>query len=376
MITTSKHQRVFGYPLTGALFLFTLAMIGQSCQKMDRSVPFSASDPAYVEWKLTDSTTVRAVNLVSDTSEYNPQFIDPLLVNAWGIAISDENGFWVNAAETHVSNIYNHEGGMLAPAVFIPGDSGTAGNPTGIVYNKTSDFVIPDSANQVSEFIFATENGTIAAWAPAETSAITVADRSAQEAVYKGLEIASVGGVNYLYATDFKNAKIDVFNATFQYDSTMNFIDPDMPSGFAPFNIKLINGQLWVTYAKQLGPENEDDEAGPGNGFVDIYNTDGTFVSRFASQGSLNSPWGIEKLPAGQGYMVGNFGDGKVNVFDNSGNWMVALHDSTGSDLVIEGLWALKFPAKNDTTIRKRLYFTAGPDDEEHGVFGYIIPNY
>src|SRR5204863_3288034 len=129
------------------------------------------------------------------------------------------------------------------------------------------------------------------------TSAIEVRDRSSFDAVYKGVAMATNNGANYLYATNFHGGTIDVFDNAFNYVS-MSFVDPNMPAGFAPFGIENINGKLYVTYALQLGPDNEDDLAGPGNGYVDIFNPDGSFVSRFASQGVLNSPWAVLYVPA------------------------------------------------------------------------------
>ena len=156
----------------------------------------------------------------------------------------------------------------------------------------------------------------------------------------------------------------------------MPFVDPDIPSGYAPFNIKYLNGLLYVTYAKQLGPDNEDDEAGPGHGYIDIFNTDGSFVKRFASQGTLNSPWGIAEVPGDNSrILIGNFGDGRINIFGADGAFKTYLK-TDGQAIVIEGLWAIVFPQKNlPPEERNRLYFTAGPDEEEHGLFGFLTPN-
>ena len=332
----------------------------------------SSSSQSSVDLKITGPVSFTQTNLVADVSEYSPKMIDPVLVNAWGLAFSDEGTPWVNATESGVSAVYSASGQKVIPAIGIP-FNGEPGNPTGIMYNETNDFIIPTTGDK-SEFIFSTENGTILAWATGR-KATTVADRSGEEAVYKGLAIAQNGGSNFLYATDFKNAKVDVFDHEFKYIETTGFVDPTLPAGYAPFNIREINGQLYVTYAKQLGPDNEDDEAGPGNGYVDIYTPNGDLVMRFASQGVLNSPWGIAQVPGHNAIMIGNFGDGKINVFGPDGKFMTSVKAENGTDdLVIEGLWALIFAENDLPAVHSRLYFTAGPDEETHGVFGVLTP--
>ena len=169
-------------------------------------------------------------------------------------------------------------------------------------------------------FIFAGEDGTIAAWnASTTTNAMVVANRTTANAVYKGIAIASNSGASFLYLTDFKNNHIDVFDRSFQF--VKSFTDPNVPAGYAPFGIANIGGQLFVTFAKQLGPDNEDDDPGVGNGFVDVFNSDGSLSKRFASNGRLNSPWAIAQAPSGFGpfsgaILVGNFGDGTIGAYD------------------------------------------------------------
>jgi uncharacterized protein (TIGR03118 family) len=161
----------------------------------------------------------------------------------------------------------------------------------------------------------------------------------------------------------------------------MPFTDPQIPSGFAPFNVQNIDGMLYVTYAKQMGPDNEDDQPGMGNGYVDIFKPDGSLVKRFASQGKLNSPWGIAMAPEGFGLghntiLIGNFGDGKINYYNSHGDFQGQLKDEKGKVIVIDGLWAITFPGDNVTSINSDwLFFTAGPNDEEHGLFGYLTQN-
>ncbi|MEO5674161.1 MAG: TIGR03118 family protein [Chitinophagales bacterium] len=358
--------------ITGIPIMILIGVMLSGCTKNDVATSPS-EDQSFIDLKIANTNDFTVVNLVSDVEEYDPIFIDPNLVNAWGLAFSDEGEVWVSSTEKGLATIYDGNGIQLAQPVNIPfnGDP-TGGEPTGAAYNETNTFFIPQ-ANKKSEFMYVTENGTLLL--AASGTAYTVADQSASGTVYKGMAIASEGGEEYIYATDFHNAKIDVYNDSYTLETDYPFIDPDMSSGYAPFNIHLINGQLYVTYAKQLGPDNEDDEAGPGNGFVDIFNTDGSFVKRFASHGNLNSPWGIEEITGSKpAILIGNFGDGKINVYDMEGNFL--KHLKSGSDpIVVEGLWSIAFPRTNlPPNERRRLYFTAGPDEETHGVFGYLKP--
>jgi uncharacterized protein (TIGR03118 family) len=379
---TVNYKKQISVVYIAALALF---MASTGCQNND---VFTDPETSYNSTAkiFRSSTNYVQVNLISDVEEYNAQLIDPNLVNAWGIAFGPTGGIWVSAAETNLSTIYGQEGTILRPPVHIPfGTEG--GNPTGQVFNPTTSFVIP-ATGQVSKFIFVTENGTVAAWAGGN-NAVTVADRSSAEAVYKGVALVNNNGEWFLYATDFHNGKVDIFDHNFAFVGNNKFADPTIPAGFAPFNIKEIGGSLFVTYAKQLGPDNEDDEAGPGNGYVNSFTTGGILKHRFASQGALNSPWGIEMLKFNNGFaiapelplslqtiLIGNFGDGRINAYDGNGMFLGQL-ESNGSPIEIEGLWALSYPPQQNTSYmeaRNRIYFTAGPDEEEHGLFGYIIP--
>ncbi len=377
-------------PLTKvALVLFCAALINEGCKK---EIPANQKDATALAAIAARKMVTDVVNLVSDTVEYNPIHLDSNLVNAWGLAFGPTGGIWVSSNEKGLSTIYDLTGNTLRPPVVIL-FNGSPANPTGQVFNGSTSFVIP-STGKSAKFIFATENGSLAAWSGGDT-AVTVADRSSQGAVYKGLEIASVNGSWFLFATDFHNGKVDVFDQNFNYISKA-FSDPNIPAGFAPFNVRLLNGRLYVTYAKQLAPDNEDDQAGPGNGYVDIFNTDGSFVKRFASQGALNSPWGLEILQGkisdddmeqgdndSQGdrmmqhdinILVGNFGDGHISIYSSSGKFRGQLK-SHGKAIEIEGLWALSYPPQGNSSysaVSSWLYFTAGPDDESHSIFGYI----
>ncbi|HYK75591.1 MAG TPA: TIGR03118 family protein [Daejeonella sp.] len=313
-------------------------------------------------------------NLVSDTAAFGTTIIDANLVNAWGLAFGQTGAAWISSNGKGLSVIYDQNGNTLLPPVTIPaqGAAGT-GSPTGVVSNTTSFFVIPQN-QQVSRFIFSSEDGIISAWSPGITTAFQVADRSGFNTVYKGLATGSVGANSFLYAANFKGGSIDVFDQNFNMVTTMPFSDPAIPADFGPFNIQNIGNQLYVTYAKRLAPDNKDDQRGQGNGYVNIFNLDGTFVKRFASQGTLNSPWGIAQAPAGFGeganaILIGNFGDGHINVFDANGNFKEQLKDDKNQVLVIDGLWALVFSPTNVN----QLFFTAGPKEETHGLFGFLM---
>ena len=317
-------------------------------------------------------TNVDQVNLVSDTAGYGAARIDTNLLNAWGIAAVPGGPLWISANHKGVSVIYDKMGKALRAPVTIPSIApGGTGAPTGVIFNSTTDF-------GGNKFIFASEDGIVAAWSSGN-SAVTVADRSSFSAVYKGIAMANDGTANFLYLTNFKGGKVDVFDKNFNYVTNKPFLDPGIPAGFAPFNIVNIGGKLYVTYAKQKAPDNMDDQKGPGNGYVDIFNPDGTFVKRFASQGRLNSPWGIALAPAGFGddkqptILIGNFGDGRISVFDMHGGFEGQLQDK-GHALAIDGLWDIDFLENNmpGGTAHDPLFFTAGPAAESHGLFGYV----
>lgn len=364
-------RRNSGLRIIGAAILLSMIAANMSCKKTEMAATTSSSQE-FIDLKEPQNNNVSKTILVADVADYSPLNVDPNLVNAWGLAFSDEGEAWVSAADKGVATIYDGNGVQLDPPVNIPfeGDP-NGGAPTGAMYNATESSFFITAANEKSEFIYATENGTIVA--AASGNAYTVADRSSFDAVYKGLAIAKNGNSFFLYATDFHNGRIDVWNDQFALQNNFAFTDADIPAGFAPFNIREIDGRLYVTYAKQLGPDNEDDEAGPGNGFVDIYNTDGTFAKRFATQGTLNSPWGIEKIGgATPAILIGNFGSGKISVFGTDGTFMTYLK-SGGLPIEIEGLWSIVLPRTNlPPNERKRLYFTAGPAEESHGLFGYL----
>ncbi|HET6995849.1 MAG TPA: TIGR03118 family protein [Chitinophagaceae bacterium] len=316
------------------------------------------------------------VNLVASNNTYTGARVDPNFINGWGIAFSPTGNAWISSEGAGTSVIYDKTGAQVLAAVTIPTVSAsTGGSPTGQVFNSvTTDFIIPSST--AAKFIFAGTDGVISAWT-AGGAAVKVIDQSAT-AAYTGLALASDGGNNFLYAANFKAGKIDVFNKTFTKVSKP-FTDPNLPTGYAPFNIQNVGGQLYVMYAK-VDDATGEEQKGAGLGYVDIYNPDGSFVKRFASQGSLNAPWGIAQAPAGfikgnsSVILIGNFGDGHINAFDLTGNLLGSLH-MDGGPVVIDGLWGISFAPSSATTVDPNwLFFAAGPNDENDGLFGYIKP--
>ena len=330
-------------------------------------------------------TGYNLINLVSDIPGV-ANVTDPNLQNPWGMAFLPTSPIWVADNKTGVSTLYNGSGTPVSLVVTVPPPSG--GNPpaapTGIVANASSDFTLTGATNP-ARFIFATEDGTISGWNPtaAATQAILKVDNSAAGAVYKGLAIGNNGTANFLYATNFFAGTIDVFDTNFSPATlTGNFTDPGLPSGFAPFGIQNIGGLLFVTYAKQDVPKH-DDVPGPGNGFVDKFDTNGNFLARFVTSGPLNSPWGLARAPITFGdlsgaMLVGNFGDGRINAFDAvTGAAIGTLNNSAGNPIAITGLWALLFGNGVGGGLTNELFFTAGiPGSgsvEDHGLFGKFI---
>jgi uncharacterized protein (TIGR03118 family) len=332
-------------------------------------------------------------NLVSDIAGV-AHTTDPTLGNPWGIAYAPTGPFWVADNASGSATLYDGAGQPFpksAPLVVtIPppmGSTATAA-PTGIVFNPTSDFVVSANGRSgASVFLFATEDGTISGWNPNVdgTHAILKVDNSmlptpATGAVYKGLAFASNATGNFLFATNFRAGTIDVFDKNFtKVTLAGSFRDTTIPAGFAPFGIQNVGGRLYVTYAKQDAMMH-DDVKGPGNGFVDVFDPNGNLVRRLASQGTLNSPWGLALAPAQFGtfsndLLVGNFGNGRINAFDpGSGMFLGQLQDDAGNTIVIDGLWGLLFgngAAAGDTNT---LFFTAGIADEMHGLFGSLRP--
>lgn len=315
-------------------------------------------------------------NLVSDIAGMAAN-TDPNLVNPWGIASSATSPFWVADNGTGVSTLYNSSGTPQSLVVTVPAaGSASGGTPTGVVFNGGTDFEI--FTGTPARFIFATEDGTISGWASPATQATVKVDNAPTGAVYKGLTLGNNGTANFLYAANFHSNAINIFNGTYTATALAgSFTDPNLPAGFAPFNIQNLNNTLYVTYAKQ-DAMGEDDVAGAGNGFVDRYDLNGNFLGRLVTQGPLNSPWGLAIAPAGFGafandLLVGNFGDGRINVFDPiTGTFLGTLNDTNGNPIEISGLWGLRVGNGGNGGDPSKVYFTAGIGEEGHGLFGSL----
>jgi uncharacterized protein (TIGR03118 family) len=305
---------------------------------------------------------------------------DPNLVNPWGLAAGPNTPLWVADNGTDLSTVYSGGIDGSAPAIVplvvrIPG-----GAPTGIVFNRTDGFVVSGSgASAPARFIFASEAGQITGWSPqVPTSDEAHPAVTSPGAVYKGLAIFGTGHDVRLYAADFHNARIDVFDEHFDRVKTPGaFVDSDLPDGYAPFNVQELGDRIYVTYAKQ-DETATDDVPGEGFGFVDVYSPAGKLIKRLISHGKLNAPWGLALAPShfgefGGDLLVGNFGDGRINAYNPwSGNFEGRLTDEHGNPIEIDELWALRFGNGTFGT-PATLVFTAGIGEEEHGLLGEIV---
>jgi uncharacterized protein (TIGR03118 family) len=321
----------------------------------------------------------RQTNLVSDQPGV-AQVMDPNLVNPWGLAAGPATPLWAADNGTDVATIYpGAVGGMpiaIAPLVVtIP-----AGAPTGQVFNPTSGFKVDAAGTPTPAFfIFDSEAGTISAWPPASPAPLSATtEATVPTAIFKGLALARVHGHGpMLFAADFHNNAIDVFNNTFhQVNTHGGFRDWQLPAHFAPFGIQAIGGKLYVTYAKQDGSSPDEVDAAH-LGYVDVYTTKGQLIRRLVSRGALNAPWGLVQAPRHFGQfsgalLVGNFGDGRIHAYNiHTGHMLGTLRRPHGGAVVIDGLWALRF-GNGVTGARNALLFSAGPDGEAHGLLGTL----
>ncbi len=313
-------------------------------------------------------------NLQSDIHGVG-ELTDAHVVNPWGLARSEWDTIFVADNGTGVATEY-FEDGTPAPSfdnprviTIPPSATNTEGaNPTGMVRNSTSSFRVSNGVNTLAaKLIFVSEDGMISGWNPNlnNTHAFRAVDRGATDAIYKGVAIGVANNHHFLYATNFHSGHVETFNENFVLQTTgFPFADPNIPAGYAPFGIRNFDGNVVVTYAKQ-DADREDDVPCPGCGFVDVFNTHGQLVRRLISHGNLNAPWGLA-LVNGQ-LWVGNFGDGRINVYDPSnGSFIGRPRDVFNIPLQFEGLWGLLL---EDGIV----YFTAGIADEDHGIFGVIF---
>jgi uncharacterized protein (TIGR03118 family) len=337
------------------------------------AMPPAATPPASVEPPMLNN--FKLSSLVSDDATAGAAHADANLVNAWGIAFNPAGFVWVTDNGTAKSTLYDGNGVPQSLVVATPP------GPTGIIFNATQDFKISQGGvTAASPFVFAGESGVISAWSPSvnRTATITVFDGSSLNKVYKGLANASYLGLNYLYAADFHNNTIDVFDSTFAPAVLPgSFTAPGLPAGYAPFGIQAIGDRIYIAYAKRQAG-GDDEVAGVGLGIVSVFDTGGHLIKQLVNGGVLNAPWGMAMAPANFGaasnmLLVANFGDGKINVFNPAtGALTGTLSKSDNTPIVIDGLWGIAFGPGVNSQPTNTLFFTAGPSDEKHGQYGRI----
>jgi uncharacterized protein (TIGR03118 family) len=334
-------------------------------------------------------------NLVSDIPGL-AQHTDPNLKNPWGTSVGPGSPIWVSDNHAGVATLYDGAGNPQPRVVAIPAPPsagpGAVGAPDGQAFNtfdpNSTDFVISKNGKSgPAFFLFATEDGTIAGWNPNvdTANAVIAVDRSTATdgagdvgANYKGLALVSTPQGKFIYATSFRFGRVDVFDNHFNLVNS--FTDPTIPAGFAPFGIHNIGGKLYVTFAKQ-GPGKADDDAGPGNGFVDVFAPNGDLLQRLVSRGKLDSPWAVTLAPStfgafGGDILVGNFGNGRIHAYDpTTGEFLGTLSRPGGAPVTIDGLWGVRFAPATPGAGPNTLFFTAGLNHEADGLFGTLLPN-
>jgi uncharacterized protein (TIGR03118 family) len=317
-------------------------------------------------------------NLVADQPGI-ADHTDPNLVNPWGNGFSAGSPFWIGDNGTGVSTLYDGTGTATALVVEIPAAGGGANGPvSGVIVNSvTTAFLL--APGKQSQFMFCSEDGVISGWNSSvdATHAKVLLDNSKNNAVYKGMAMGSTTAGPVLYVANFNSGKVEVYDANMNPIATAGaFTNAAVPAGFAPFDVQVINAKVFVVYAKP-DSEKHDDVAGPGNGYVSVYDLSGNLLQSLIAAGNLNSPWGLAIAPAtfgdfGGALLVGNFGDGKINAYNPAtGVLMGTLNDREGNPIVIPGLWSLNFGngSKSDAAT---LYFTSGPNDESDGLLGSV----
>jgi uncharacterized protein (TIGR03118 family) len=385
------YLKPFSFRTSAALIWTSLFMFFMSsCKKTDRpSVQDEISAAKNQKQKVKRLKDYSVRMLASNTTAYGAEHIIPTLKNAWGLAFSSGGTPWTSSQAGHVSDIMDSIGNRVAAIdpVNIPSPgAATGGNPTGVVFNPNNgQFVIPSgnaTASQAARFIFVGVDGVISAWNGTWGHNAYRVGVNAGSA-YTGLTLASSGGSNYLYAANFSMGRIDIWNQAWTAQNWAGaFVDPNLPDDYAPFNIQVVGDKLYVMYAK-VDEEEHEEEKGPGLGLVDVYTTSGMFVQRFATGGTLNAPWGVAMAPvsfykddedsdAGPAVLVGNFGDGRINAYRAKNGKFLGQLSMHNTPITIEGLWAISFAPSTSPINQNLLYFAAGPNDEEDGLFGYI----
>ena len=308
-------------------------------------------------------------NLVSDQAGVATH-TDPLLINAWGMDYAPGQAFWVADAGSGWSTLYDGSGNLQSLKVIVPAANGVGvGSPTGLVYNSSSEFRID---SWTSEFLFSTLDGTIQGWSNFDpTTSLIGVNNSSKGASYTGLAITHHASGNRIYATDTANNKVDVYDGFFKFLGS--FTDPAIPPNFTVLAARDFNGKLAVTFADKNG--------GPG-GLIDIYNENGKLLKRFSHDSHLSQPWGIALAPANFGplsntvLVANNTDQGTINGYDlKTGKFVGTLKDANGKQIVIDQIWDIKFGGGSAGNGQPNaLYFTAGPDNNLHGLFGVITP--
>jgi uncharacterized protein (TIGR03118 family) len=344
--------------------------------------------PAAADSSHQPGSRFHQTNLVSDLADQNAMLVDPALHNPWGLALSATSPIWVSDNNSGLATLYSIGAGGTSVSkvpltVTVPGGRDATGDgpsPTGQVFNGTAGFVVTTAAgSDPARFIFDSESGQISAWSPAAAPTAAQVEFSSPTAVYKGLTIATSDAGTFLYATNFHDGTVDVFDSSFhQVQMPGGFTDRSIPAGYAPFGIQELNGLIYVSYAKQNAAKH-DDVAGQGHGFIDVFTTNGFRVERLVSRDDLNSPWGLAVAPAGFGQfggalLVGDFGDGRIHAYDPfSGRALGELRNDDGQAISIDGLWGLTFGTAS-TGGTGTLLFSAGINGEKDGLFGAITP--
>jgi uncharacterized protein (TIGR03118 family) len=325
-------------------------------------------------------------NLVSDVPGLAAR-TDPDLVNPWGLIATGTSPWWVSDNGTGVSTLYNGAGVKQTTRVIVapPPMSTDLATPTGVVNNpNTGDFKLTAAATSAARFIFVTEDGTISGWAPSVDATHSIRKVSNPGTFYKGVTIAQAGGINFLYVANFSGGTVDVYDTNYVQVTMLPqdaFTDPNLPEGFAPFNVQNIGGNVYVAFAKQDDAKH-DEVAGRKLGYVDVFDGSGTLLQRFENGPWMNAPWGLALAPPSPDFgkssgklLVGMFGSGQIATFDPAtGDFAGLLRDRHGRPIQIDGLWALRFGNNGGAGPSTTLFFTAGIDDEQHGLFGTITP--
>jgi uncharacterized protein (TIGR03118 family) len=310
---------------------------------------------------------------------------DPNLVNSWGLSRSSTSPWWVADNGMGLATLYSGTGSIVPLVVTIPPSDAAnpPGNPTGTVFNGGSGFELKKGFPAV--FLFVTEDGTISGWNPKVdgTHAIIKVNQKGKS-VFKGLTMATVdvpffGRQDFLYVADFRKGRVQIYDSKFHHVPQMEelFDDDSLPSGFAPFNVQDIGGNIYVSFAQQ-DSDKHDEVDGAGLGYVDVFSPEGRLLRRLQHGPWFNAPWGLTQAPTDFGshshdILVGQFGSGEILAFNAvTGRFKGRLFDASNDPIKIDGLWALQFG--NDATAgpATTLFFAAGPNHEQDGLFGTI----